>query len=150
MKAQLPHHFDRLSAPPEHPSYRLHRKQRNVQIILPVVLSGLILIGMVVLISVATFKSGGDVGRWAAISTIWIIIPALIAGLIVFAILVGLIYLMAKALGALPRYTGMLQDYVDIARAYIIRGADMIVRPVIALDGFIERVKAFFERISTP
>lgn len=120
-----------------------------MQIILPVALSGLILIGMIVLISFATFKSGGDVNRWAAISTIWVIIPVLIAGLIVFAVLVGLIYLMARALGALPYYTGMAQDYVNIARGYIIRGADMVVKPVIVLEGFIERAKAFFERITT-
>jgi uncharacterized membrane protein (DUF485 family) len=142
MKAQLPH--------PEHYSYQLHRRQRNLQIILPVVLSGVVLIGIIVLISFATFKSSGDVSRWAAISTIWIIIPALIAGLIVLAILVGLIYLMARALGALPYYTGMAQDYVNIAQGYIIRGADMVVKPVIALEGLIERAKAFFERIGTP
>lgn len=142
MKAQLPH--------PEHYSYQLHRKQRNLQVILPVVVSALALIGMVVLISFATFKSDGDVGRWAAISTIWLIIPALFAGLILLAILVGLIYLMARALNALPHYTGIAQDYVYIARTYIIRWADMVVKPVIALEGFIERVKAFFERISTP
>ena len=141
MKAQLPH--------PEHYSYQLHRRQRNLQIILPVVLSSLVLIGMVVLISFATFKSDGDVSRWAAISTIWIIIPTLIAGLIVLAILIGLIYLMARALGALPHYTGIAQDYVYIARSYIIRGADMVVKPVIAFEGFIERVKALFERIGT-
>jgi hypothetical protein len=140
MKAQLPH--------PEHHSYQLHRKQLNLQIILPMVLSALVLVGMVVLISFATFKSDGDVSRWAAISTIWIIIPALFAGLIVLAILIGLIYLMARALSALPHYTGIAQDYVYIARSYIIRGADMAVKPVIALEGFIERVKAFFERIN--
>ena len=142
MKAQLPH--------PEHYSYQLHRKQRTTQIILPMVISALVLIGMIVLISLATFKSNGDVSRWAAISTIWIVIPILFAGLIVLAILIGLIYLMARALGALPHYTGIAQDYVYIAQSYIIRGADMVVKPVIALEGFIENVKAFFERITTP
>jgi hypothetical protein len=152
MKAQLPHQFDtlRVTAPPEHYSYQRHRKQRNLQIILPVMLSALALVGMIVLISFATFKSGGDVGRWAAISTIWIIIPALLAGLVVLVILIGLIYLMARALGVLPHYTGIAQDYVYIARSHIIHGADMVVKPVIALEGLIERVKAFFERISTP
>jgi hypothetical protein len=148
MKAQLPHQLD--SARSEHYSYQRHLRQRNLQIILPVALSTLVLVGLVVLISFSTFNSDGDVGRWAAISTIWIIIPALFAGLIVLAILIGLIYLMGRALGALPRYTGMAQDYVELARAYIIRGADMAVKPVIALEGFIERAKAFFERISTP
>lgn len=139
MKAQLPH--------PEHYSYKLHRKQRNTQIILPVVLGTLLMIGMVVLISLVTFRSNGDVGRWAAISTMWIIVPILLAGLISLVILIGLIYLMALALGALPYYTGMAQDYVYMARSYIIRGADMAAKPVIALGGFIENVKAFLERI---
>jgi hypothetical protein len=142
MKAQLPH--------PEHYSYQLHRRQRTTQIILPVVIAALLLAGMIVLVSFATFKSNGDVSRWAAISTIWIIIPALLAGLILLAILIGLIYLMARALSGLPHYTGIAQDYVYLAQRYIIRGADMVVKPVIALDGFIENVKAFFERISTP
>jgi hypothetical protein len=156
MKAQIPHHFDTVSArrtvstPPEHYSYQLHRKQRNTQIILPVVLGGLLMVGMIVLISLATFRSNGDVGRWAAISTMWIIIPILLGGLIVLAILIGLIYLMARALGALPHYTGIAQDYVYIARGYIIRGADMAAKPVLALGGFIENIKAFLERIKYP
>ncbi len=77
MKAKLPH--------PEHYSYIKHRKQRLTQVILPVVLSALLFIGMIVLISLATFNSGGDVGRWAAISTIWIVIPIMLAGLTLFA-----------------------------------------------------------------
>lgn len=150
MKAQLPNHLNKLDAPPDHPSYQLHRRQRNLQIILPVVLSALALIGMTVLVSFATFRQGGDVGRWAAVSTIWIAIPVLIAGVITLAILIGLVYLMARALDTLPRYTGIAQDYVNIARGYIIRGADMVVKPVIAFEGFIERAKAFFERIGAP
>jgi uncharacterized membrane protein len=142
MKAQLPR--------PEHYSYQLHRKQRTTQIILPMVISTLVLIGMIVLISLATFNLNGDVGRWAAISTIWIVIPILFAGLIVLVILVGLIYLMARALDALPHYTGMAQDYVYLAQGYITRAADMAVKPMIALEGFIENIKAFFERITTP
>jgi len=135
---------------PQHYSYQLHRKQRTTQIIFPMVISTLVLIGVIVLISLATFNSNGDVGRWAAISTIWIVIPILLAGLILLAILIGLIYLMARALGALPHYTGIAQDYVYIAQGYITRAADMVVKPVITLEGLIENVKAFFERITTP
>ncbi|MBI5963283.1 MAG: hypothetical protein HY863_07400 [Chloroflexi bacterium] len=142
MKAQLPH--------PEHYSYLQHRKQRTTQIILPVAISALLMIALIVLISFVTFNSNGDVGRWAAVSTIWIIIPTMLAGLIFLAILIGLIYLMALALSALPTYTGLAQDYVHKAKAYIIRGADMVAKPVLAIDSFIEDIKAFFERITTP
>jgi uncharacterized membrane protein len=142
MKARLPH--------PGHYSYQLHRRQRIMQVMLPMVISTLVMIGMIILICLATFRSNGDVSRWAAISTIWIIIPILLAGLIVLAILIGLIYLMARALGALPHYTGIAQDYVYLAQGYIIRGANMDVKPIIALESLIAKVKAFFERISTP
>lgn len=140
MKVQLPS--------PEHYSYQLHRKQRNTQIILPIILSAVLLVGLIVLISFATFKQGGDVGRWAAISTIWIIIPVLLAGLILLAVLIGLIYLMARALQGLPYYTGIAQDYVYKARGYIIRSADMVVRPVLEMDGWLESIKAFFGRMT--
>ena len=142
MKAQLPH--------PEHYSYLQHRQQRNTQIILPVVISAVLMIALIMLISVVTFNSNGDVGRWAAISTIWIIIPTLLAGLILLAILIGLIYLMARALYYLPHYTGIAQDYIYIAQSYVIRGVDMVVKPVIALNDFVDKVKAFYERIVTP
>jgi uncharacterized membrane protein len=140
MKAQLPH--------PEHYSYQLHRKQRNTQIILPIILSVVLLVGLIVLISLSTFKQGGDVGRWAAISTIWIVIPILIAGLIILVVLIGLIYLMARALQGLPYYTGIAQDYVYKARGYIIRWADMAAKPILALDGWLESIKAFFGRMA--
>lgn len=148
MKAKLPHHFDKLSAPPEHYSYQRHRKQRNRQIILPVILTALLFVGMIVLISLATFKQEGDVGRWAAISTIWIVIPIMIAGLVLLAILAGLIYLMARALGVLPYYTGIAQDYVYKARGHIMRGADLAVKPIFILNGWIENIKAFLGRIT--
>lgn len=139
MKANLPRQ--------EHYSYLLHRKQRTRQIILPVLLSALCLAALVVLISISTFSAGGDVGRWAAVSTIWIIIPLLLAGLITLAILVGLIVLMSRILSALPTYTALAQDYVYIAKGYILRGADMAVKPVLALNGWIENAKAFAGRI---
>ena len=138
MKAQLPH--------PEHYSYKVHRKQMAAQIILPIALAGLLLAGMIVLISLATFKSGGEAGRWAAISTIWIVIPLMLAGLVSFAILGGLIYLLARLLASLPNYTGLAQDYVYLARTRILRGADLLANPVIALAGFVENIKALFGR----
>lgn len=148
MTPKLPELTERLKIPPTHFSYLKHRKQVMRQIILPVVLSALVLGGIVVWVSVATFSQGGDVRRWAAISTMWVITPMLFGGLVVLAILGGLIYLMALALNALPYYTGIAQDYVFIARGYIVRGANMIVKPILVLDGWLQSVKAFFERMT--
>jgi len=139
MKAHLPQ--------PDHYSYLVHRKQVVRQIVLPVVLAALLMIALIVLIINSTFNEGGEAGRWAAISTIWIVIPVMVVGILLLAILIGLIYLLALALGALPHYTGIAQDYVYKARGYIIWGAEMIVKPIIAFDGWLENMKAFFGRI---
>ena len=148
MTPKLPELAERLKTPPAHYSYLKHRRQVMRQVVLPVVLSALALVGMIVWVSIATFKQGGDVGRWAAVSTIWVIIPTLLGGLVVLAILGGLIYGMARLLKALPYYTGIAQDYVVLARGYIVRGADMAVKPIVALNGWLQTAKAFFERIT--
>src|SRR5690242_13591577 len=118
MKAQLPQ--------PSHYSYQIHRRQMIRQIVLPVVLASLLMIALVVLIVNVTFSQGsGDVARWAAISTMWILILVMVAGILVLAILGGLIYLLIFALSHLPHYSAIAQDYVFKARGYIIRGANM-------------------------
>jgi uncharacterized SAM-binding protein YcdF (DUF218 family) len=99
-----------------------------------------------VLIYFATFEGDGDVGRWAAISTIWIVIPVMLAGLILFALIGALVYLMKRLLDVAPTYTGLAQDYVHLAAGYVRRAADMAVKPVLFLDGIGAGVRRLFGR----
>ena len=138
MKATIPQ--------PVHESYLKHRKQIVWQIILPVALTSLLIVALIVLVNIATFLNNGDVARWAAVSTIWIVIPIMIGMLIFLALLTGLVYLMKKLLNITPTYTGMAQDYVHIAAGYIKRAADALVRPIFILDGIGASIKAFFGR----
>ncbi len=124
-----------------------HRKDRAWKIIFPVVFSVVLCIALIVLVNVATFRDNGDVARWAAVSTIWIIVPIMIGMLIFTALLGGLVYLMYKLLDVAPTYTGMAQDYVHKAALYIKRGADAVVRPIINLNGILASISAFFERM---
>ena len=132
--------------PPVHESYKRHRKQVISQIILPMVLTAILFVGMIVLISVATFRDGGDVGRWAAISTIWIVVPIMIAALIFIVLLTGLVYLLKRLLQITPTYTGQLQDLVHKIAVYIKRAADTTVKPVFFLDGIGASIKRLFGR----
>ena len=131
---------------PVHLSYKQHRKEMMTQIILPIVVTVLLIVVAIVLINIATFRDGGDVARWAAISTIWIVIPIMIGMLIFLAILLGLVYLMARLLNITPTYTGMAQDYVRKAAVYIKQGADAVAKPVIQLKGFFASVEKFLGR----
>jgi len=138
MKAILPE--------PVHESYKRHRRQLISQIILPMVLTALLFIALVVLINVATFRGNGDVARWAAISTMWIAIPIFIMGFVFLALLVGIIYLLARLLGIAPIYTGKAQDFVHKVAIRIRHIADLSVKPVIFLDGIGATIQALLGR----
>ena len=139
MKAKIPQ--------PVHESYLKHRRQLMWQIILPMLLTALLFIAMIVLINIATFREGGDVARWAAVSTIWIVIPIMVGMLIFIALLGGLVYLMMKLLNVTPTYTGLAQDYVYLAVGYIKRVTEAIVKPVIQINGILASIRAFFEKM---
>jgi hypothetical protein len=138
MKAKLPQ--------PVHESYLKHRRQLVWQIVLPVVLTAVLMCALIGLIYFATFYEAGDVARWAAVSTIWIVIPIMIGLVVVLALLIGLVYLMARLLNITPTYTGMAQDYVHKAAIYIKRGADAVVKPIFIIDELGAGIKAFFGR----
>ena len=131
---------------PVHESYRIHRKQRTSQIILPMILAAIVFLAMVVLVIIATANGTGDVGRWAAVSTIWIAIPTCILGFTFLAVVGGLVYLMGKLLGVAPTYTGKAQDFVHKLAIRLRLLADKVVKPVFAVNGFGATVKALFGR----
>ena len=139
MKAKIPQ--------PVHESYKRHRRELMWQIILPIVLTLLLFVALIVLINIATFNQGGDVDRWAAISTIWIVVPIMIGLLILIALLGGLVYLMKRLLNITPTYTGLAQHYMYIAEGYIKRALEAIVKPVIQLNGILASIIAFFEKM---
>ncbi len=131
---------------PVHESYRQHRKQMISQIILPVVIAAILIVGLIVLVNVATFRDNGDVGRWAAISTMWIVIPMMVAGLIFLIILGGIVYLLKYLLNIAPVYTGQAQDFIYKIFAYIKRAADAAAKPVIFIDGIGASIERLFGR----
>lgn len=136
MKAKLPQ--------PVHESYLKHRKDLAWKIIFPVVLSSVLCIGLIVLINIATFRDGGDVARWGAISTMWIAIPAMLGMLIFLALLVGIIYLLAKLLKVTPNYTAMAQDFFYKIESYARRGADAAAKPVISIGSISASIGRIF------
>ena len=119
---------------PTHESYQKHRKELAWKIIFPVVLSSVLCLGLIVLISIATFNWGGDVQRWADISTMWIAVPFMLEMLIVLAVILGLVYVLAKLLNITPRYTIIAQDFMHKVVSYVRRFADAVAKPVISIN----------------
>lgn len=132
--------------PENHPSYKKHRRQFWTQIFLPMTLVVLLITAVAVLTGIATFGEGGDSPRWAAISTIWLVIPVMIFGLFFFVILVGLIYLLARGLKGMPPYSSKAQYYVRRATSQVKRFSDMAAKPVLFLEGILASLKAILGR----
>ena len=139
MKAKLPQ--------PIHESYLKHRKQRTWHIVMPVILASVLLIALIVLINIATFRDNGDVARWAAVSTILMVVPIMVGLILFLVLLVGIAYLLGRLLGVTPHYTGLAQDYVYRAAAIIKRALDALVKQIIEMQGVLASIREFFRRI---
>jgi len=106
----------------------------------------LLVIAVAILTGLAAFGEDGEAPRWAAISTIWLVIPVMIFGLLLLAILVSLIYLLARTLKVIPPYAAKAQYYINRGTSTIKRFSDLAAKPVLYLEGLIASLKAFLGR----
>jgi hypothetical protein len=130
--------------PENHLSYQNHRRQLWMQILLPIILAILLIIAVAVITGLAAFGANDRSPIWAAISTIWLVIPVMFFGLLVFAILAGLVYLLAQALRAIPPYTSKAQYYVNRGASEAKRFSDMAAQPVLLFEGIKASLKTIF------
>ncbi len=135
------------SLPPStHPSYRRHRRQVWTQILLPLVLAVIVMIAVILLTCLATFRDQSDPGRWAAISTIWLTLPMMVAGLLFLILLVGMIYLLAQLMDLIPPYSYLAQKIIYRLEANTKRAADMVFRPVLFVELIGMRIRKLLGR----
>ncbi|HEX8991243.1 MAG TPA: hypothetical protein VF784_06160 [Anaerolineales bacterium] len=132
---------------PTHASYRAHRRQVTWQILAPVIVASLLLLAAAVLVSLAAAHGGGDIGRWAAISTIWLLIPVLFVGLVLLLILVAIAYVMGLATEFIPPYTRKAQVFVSHVEAGVRRAASVAYRPRLILPVLRQWIQRAFRKI---
>src|SRR5262249_48546065 len=97
------------------------RRDTWLQMVAPLVLAVGVLPGLVVLVILPV--GAGVRGPLADVSLILLIMPALVVGLLLVAVLGGLIYVLALGIQRLPPYFKIGQDYVALAAARIQGGA---------------------------
>lgn len=94
-----------------------------------------VLAAVAVLAGMAASRPESEVGRWAAVSTMWILLPLMGAGTLLLIILVALIYGMARLLGILPTYTVQAQAFFWRIEAAAKHYADIAAKPILAMGG---------------
>ncbi len=122
---------------PNHPSYQKHRRDVTRQILVPIILVTIIGLGFVALSIYGVVGRSANVSLWADISLIWLIIPMMFLALVILALVGGMVYGLAKLLGATPRYTGLAQHYALWLNAEIVLWTEKIVQPVLSLKAWL-------------
>jgi hypothetical protein len=117
------------------PSYRRHRRQFALQIVLPLLVVALLVLGA------GGFLVAGSTAaktrHLADVALIWLIVPLLLMGLIVASIGVAKIYLMARLLKTVPIYTAKGQELFSRFAHGVRSAADRAVLPVFKIHEFL-------------
>ena len=131
---------------PKRPSYLKHKRETNLQILLPIVLASLLTVALFALIVYATFAQDGEVEQWAAVSTIWIVLPLLLVLLVTFALIAGMVYGMHRLLKIAPNYTGLAQAYVQMITAKINLYNNEFSNHVVRFRAWVDTAQGFVRR----
>lgn len=124
-----------------------HRREVLWQIILPMVLVGVVLLAGVVALGLTGV---GSAGRWADISLMWLLLPVIVLSIVPLALLVGLIYGLTRALGALPGLAYQAQRALLRVERTTRRIADRAAAPVIGVESRTASWKAFWRTLRKP
>ncbi len=116
------------------------------QVLLPVLVAVVLFIAITVLMVQATFQRGGDVDRWAAISTIWLSLPVLFGGLIALVVLGALIALVTAAAQVIPPYSYQVQRFFYRIEYGTRQAATMVRRPILIAQGLLSAVRSGVRR----
>lgn len=125
-----------------------YRRQSFWQITFPFLLALLLLLALVGGTIWAAAGGLDEVTRWADISIIWLLSPQLFFALISLVFLCSLVFLLAKLLVILPRYTRILQDNILLVQILVRKYSDKMVEPVLKIRSFKASVEMLKHQVT--
>ena len=110
-----------------------HRREVFWQITFPLVIGILVLLAAVAVIILSATRPVTDVGRWADVSLIWLILPSLILALILLVLLIGFVYLISSLLRLIPRYAPIVQLYFEAGKNKVSQLSNLSIEPIVRM-----------------
>jgi hypothetical protein len=107
---------------------KAHRRQVFWQITIPLIVIALLAVAVAVL---ASLSSANTASRWADISLIFLIIPALLVAFLFLAFNAALIFGLVQLLKALPPFALKAQNLAYLVEARVRSMADSLAKPFI-------------------
>lgn len=108
-----------------------HRHQVRMQIYLPMIIGVLVVLAGVIAIIIYGVRAESTLRRWADVSVIWIIIPAMFIGVIFMIVVVGGLYAVTRVLGVVPGYSKIVQGYFGQVEGKVLQVTDAVVEPIL-------------------
>jgi hypothetical protein len=110
-----------------------HRREVFWQITLPMLLGILLILAVVGLIIFLTIQPVTDVGRWADVSLIWLILPSLFLAFLLLIILIAFIVLVSYILRLIPPYALIVQLYIEQFKGKLAQIFNLSVEPILRM-----------------
>ena len=145
---QIPVVVKRPLPEPNPVTRRAYKRQSFWQITFPFLLALLIMLALAGGTIWAAVGGLVDVTRWADISVIWLLSPQLFFSLIPLVLLSGMVYLLAKLMGILPRYSRLMHEKILFIQKSGQTILDKLVEPVFKIRSLKASVDEFKRQIS--
>jgi lipopolysaccharide export LptBFGC system permease protein LptF len=121
---------------------RKHHQEVLWQITLPLCVGAALVLAAAVGVVIAGASGAGDIGRWASVSLIGLILPAMFFTFIFLVVIAALAYGLIRLIGVLPSYTRRIQDFFVLVETRVKKAADASVEPVLRAQGFTAGLRA--------
>ena len=123
-----------------------HHHEVFWQITVPVTVGGVLLLLIAIGVVIAYFADTGDIAKWASVSTIILIVPAMIIGLVVIAVSAGMAYLVTRGLSEAPYIARRIQDIAVLIVVRVNKASDISTEPFLRVHQFTAGLRALFRR----
>ncbi len=107
----------------------------------------LVVLALAILTIIGAAQGSSQIERWGHISAIWVIIPVLISGIVILAIVGGSAYGMSKLLGKMPEWLLKAQLFMVHLALTVRRAADAATKPIMASNTLSARVSTLWGRL---
>jgi predicted PurR-regulated permease PerM len=121
---------------PPRESLLRHKRERNLQVLLPIILAVILIVTAAVLVVIAT-SNNADVERWSAIALTCLVVPIMMLTLIVLIILSVMIWGAGKVYSNAPEYSGQAIDILKTASVQVKHYSDRAAGPFLAIKTWL-------------
>lgn len=121
-----------------------HRREVFWQITLPLIFGFLLLLAAIAAIIFSATQPAPELNRWADVSLMWMILPALFLALLILIIVAGFVYLITMLLRLIPRYARAVQLFLEAAKTRTSRITDFLIEPFLRTHSILAVLHRLF------